>query len=134
MNLFTYGTLMFPEIWRRVVGREFVTLPAELVGYAVYRVRSDVYPVMVSADPDSRVRGVIYLDVDDATTALLDEYESDLYDRVPVAATDDDGRLIECQTYVLPPSRRSFASNVPWDILWFEREALDQYVARLVGQ
>jgi gamma-glutamylcyclotransferase (GGCT)/AIG2-like uncharacterized protein YtfP len=134
MNLFTYGTLMFPEIWRRVVGRPFVTVPAMLAGYAVYRVAGGVYPVMVQAEPHVLVRGVIYFDVDDAALALLDEYESDLYDRVPVAATADDGRLIECQTYVLPPSRRSFASNVPWDAAWFKREALEQYVARLAGK
>jgi gamma-glutamylcyclotransferase (GGCT)/AIG2-like uncharacterized protein YtfP len=130
MNLFAYGTLMFPEIWRRVVGRDFATLPATLAGYAVYHVANGVYPVMVAADADSPVSGLIYVDVDVASMALLDEYESDLYDRVAVIASADD-RRIECQAYVLPASRRSYASNEPWNAERFKSEALAEYLRRL---
>jgi gamma-glutamylcyclotransferase (GGCT)/AIG2-like uncharacterized protein YtfP len=130
MNLFTYGTLMFPEIWRRVVGREFPTLSATLAGYAVYCVANGVYPVMVVADPDEQVHGLIYLDVDAASMALLDEYESDLYERVLVTACTED-RRIECETYVLPEARRSFASDEPWNAERFKSEGLSDYLRRL---
>lgn len=131
MNLFTYGTLMFPEIWRRVVGRDLATLPATLSGYAVYRVVNGGYPVMVAANADAQVRGLIYLDVDAASMALLDEYESDLYNRIAVVATAAEGRRIKCETYVLPESRRSFASNEPWNAERFKSEALAEYLRRL---
>ena len=131
MNLFTYGTLMFPEIWRQVVGRQFATATAVLAGYAAYRVRNGVYPVMVSAEPESRTSGLIYFDVDVASLALLDEYESDLYARVPIVATADDGRPIECQAYVLPAPRQGFASDELWDAARFEQEVLRDYLKKL---
>jgi gamma-glutamylcyclotransferase (GGCT)/AIG2-like uncharacterized protein YtfP len=130
MNLFTYGTLMFPEIWRRVVGCDFFAAPATLAGYAVYRVTNGVYPVMVAADPEAQVRGLIYFDVDAASVVLLDEYESDLYERVPVVMTVEN-RRIECEAYVLPESRRSYASDEPWNAERFKREALADYLRRL---
>jgi gamma-glutamylcyclotransferase (GGCT)/AIG2-like uncharacterized protein YtfP len=130
MNLFTYGTLMFPEIWERVVGRGFATLPATLSGYAVFRVAHGVYPVMVAAGADARVRGLIYRDVDAAAMSLLDEYESDLYDRVAVSAAADDG-LVKCEAYVLPADRRSYASDQPWEADKFRRESLAVYLRRL---
>jgi gamma-glutamylcyclotransferase (GGCT)/AIG2-like uncharacterized protein YtfP len=130
MNLFTYGTLMFPEIWRRVVGRDFATLSATLVGYAVYRVRNGVYPVLVAADAGSQVRGLVYQDVDAGSLARLDEYESELYDRAAVIAFAGEQR-IECETYLLPEARRSYASEERWDADRFKSEALADYLRRL---
>jgi gamma-glutamylcyclotransferase (GGCT)/AIG2-like uncharacterized protein YtfP len=131
MNLFAYGTLMYPEMWRRVVGREFPAEPAELAGYAVYRVADGVYPVLVAAQADARVRGLVFRDLDAAAFQRLDEYESDLYDRTAVSAVAADGRLIRCQAYVLPAARRAWASDEPWDAERFRRFELEAYLRRL---
>jgi gamma-glutamylcyclotransferase (GGCT)/AIG2-like uncharacterized protein YtfP len=124
MHLFAYGTLMFPEIWRRLIGREVATVTATLAGYAVYRVSNGSYPVMVSADSGAEVHGVIYFNVDQPAIAILDEYESSMYDRVAVTAMAGDGRSVECQAYVLPEARRAYASNEPWDADRYARESL----------
>jgi len=130
MHLFAYGTLTFPKIWMRIVGREFQSAPATVAVFAVYRAKGEVVPVMVRADRSESVGGRVYFDLDDSTIALVDRYESKLYERIEVEATLDDGRAIACGTYVLP-ERRRLASGERWDAQWFEREAMADYLRRL---
>ncbi|MCA9235503.1 MAG: gamma-glutamylcyclotransferase [Planctomycetales bacterium] len=129
MHLFTYGTLMFAEVWRRVVPREFATEQATVRGYRVRRAAGELFPVMMPAEADAAVTGVVYFDVDVASLALLDEYESTLYDRVGLTAVLPDGRQIECQGYVLPHDKACFASNEPWTPEWFREHGLRRYLA-----
>lgn len=130
MNLFTYGTLMYPAVWRRVAGRSFANQPATLAGYAVYRVDGDVYPVLVACDQSAPATGVIYFDVDEQTLSRLDRYESEIYARQPVQATLPDGRDIPCETYLLSPQRQQLATRQPWTAEWFEEHALQAYLDR----
>jgi gamma-glutamylcyclotransferase (GGCT)/AIG2-like uncharacterized protein YtfP len=51
LHLFTYGTLMFPEVWRVVVGKDFESTPAQLPGYQIFRVRDAVYPGIIATEP-----------------------------------------------------------------------------------
>ena len=59
MHLFTYGSLMFAEVWQRVVGRSFATVPATLKGYDIFRVRGANFPGVVQASPTSEVCGIV---------------------------------------------------------------------------
>lgn len=131
VNLFAYGTLTFPAIWRRVVGREWTSEPASVAGYAVFRVADGVYPVMVEAGADDVVRGLVFRNVDAATLQVLDEYESDLYDRIEVRAQIADGEFIGCHAYVLPERNYAHASGEPWSAEAFERDHLTGYLVRL---
>ncbi len=131
MHLFAYGTLMFPEVWGRVVARPFEVRRATLGGFAVYRAVGGEYPVMVEAGAEARVGGLVYLGVDDESLTLLDRYESDLYERRIVRAVTGDGQMLDCQAYVLPASRRELASQILWDADWFRREALAGYLRAL---
>jgi gamma-glutamylcyclotransferase (GGCT)/AIG2-like uncharacterized protein YtfP len=59
MHLFTYGTLMFPEVWQAVVGRQFETTPAQLPGYEIYRVAGALYPGIIAVNPSPYGRGQV---------------------------------------------------------------------------
>jgi gamma-glutamylcyclotransferase (GGCT)/AIG2-like uncharacterized protein YtfP len=131
MHLFAYGTLMFPAVWRRVVGREFRSRRASIAGYKALRANGELFPVLVPGKANGRVDGVVYSDLDDGTLALLDEFESDLYERVSVNVVLDDGKPQACQAYVLPERNRRFASSERWDPEWFQREAMDEYLQRI---
>jgi gamma-glutamylcyclotransferase (GGCT)/AIG2-like uncharacterized protein YtfP len=131
MNLFAYGTLMFPAIWLRIVGREFLAQPASVAGFAVYRVAGGVYPVMIAAEPSSRVEGLVFRDVDAVMLRRLDEYESDLYERTEVQAVLAGGQEIACVAYVLPEHNRSHASDEVWSAEAFARDHLAGYLVRL---
>ena len=131
MHLFAYGTLMFPEVWRRVVGRDVPAQRATAAGFAVYRVRNGVYPVMVSAEAGERVVGVVYRDLDPATFDALDAYESDLYERIAIEVKLDSGSALTCQAYVLPISRAGHASDERWDAAEFKQMWLADYLQSL---
>ncbi len=98
-NIFTYGSLMFPEVWTRVVAGDYRSVRARLDGHARFEVRDQTYPGMV-AQPGASVEGVLYLDVDDADLARLDHFEGDDYLRASLALACDDGVARGAQTYL----------------------------------
>lgn len=128
MNLFTYGTLMFPEVWQRISIDLFPGQPATLRGYSMFRVKDAVYPGITPCDSASEVRGIIYCDLDEDTLFELDTYESTFYKRQPVRATLNDGSEIDCHAYIVPPSRRDMLTDDPWDSNWFRTHELDKYL------
>ena len=128
MNLFAYGTLMFPEIWERVVGGEFRHMPATVHGFSVYRAAGQLFPVMVAAGENDSVAGIVIYDLTAADLATLDNYESDIYQRIDVSAVLADGRVERAQTYLLPAAKRHLASREPWMAEWFRREAMAAYM------
>src|SRR4051794_24181265 len=92
MHVFTYGTLMFPEVWRAVVGRHFESVEGRAAGYAIFRVRDAVFPGILAAAEGSHVSGVVYLDVDLPTLQRLDAFEDAFYERRAIPVDYDDGR------------------------------------------
>jgi len=128
MNLFAYGTLMFPEIWERVVGGEFRHVPATVHGFAVYRAAGQLFPVMMAASENDAVAGIVIYDLTAADLATLDDYESDIYERIDVSAVLADGRVERAQAYLLPAPMRHLASRESWTADWFRREAMAAYL------
>jgi len=128
MHLFTYGTLMFPEVWRRIAVREAVSEPAVLKGFATYLVKDSIIPGMIRSSNGDRVQGVLYRDVDDEMLFELDAYESNFYSREVVRATTRDGESVECQAYVIADSQREMLSDQPWDADWFAEHELAAYL------
>lgn len=128
MNLFAYGTLMFPEIWERVVGGEFRHVPATVHGFSVYRAAGQLFPVMVAAGEHDSVAGIVVYDLTAAELATLDDYESNIYERIDVSAVLADGRIEQAQAYLLPVAMRHLASREAWTADWFRREAMAAYM------
>lgn len=134
MELFTYGSLMFPEVWSAVVGREFATIEGTASGYAIYRVRDAVFPAIVAARKESVVRGLVYLDVDDESIARLDRFEDDFYDRLEMAVDCADGKERTAGAYVVPPKNRHVITTEPWKAEWFVSSGgLADFIARFQG-
>jgi hypothetical protein len=57
MNLFTYGSLMFVEVWSQLVRGDYVKRPARLHGFTRRRVHKDVYPVIFRSNDSECVDG-----------------------------------------------------------------------------
>jgi gamma-glutamylcyclotransferase (GGCT)/AIG2-like uncharacterized protein YtfP len=131
MHLFAYGTLMFPEVWERVAGKQFVSEPATLDGFLVRRVADDVYPVLLRGDAHDRAAGLVFRDIDDNALAALDDYESSFYDRIAVVVTSAANEPLECQAYVLPKRLQQEASDEPWTADEFAACQLTAYLERL---
>ena len=102
MHVFTYGSLMFPEIWEIVVGREFETIEGTVSGYSVYRVRRGTYPGMIATASENSVTGLVYLDVDRESIARLDRFEGRFYERRMLQVICADGQQRAADAYVVP--------------------------------
>jgi len=134
MNVFTYGSLMFAPVWRRVVAGEYRSLPAVLRGYARRRIPGESYPALVEAAPESEVRGILYLDVSEADLRTLDRFEDEgsLYARVAVRVETEAGGEREAWSYLyLHPERTSAEA---WDPERFEREGMALFLGTYVSR
>lgn len=110
--LFTYGSLMFPEVWERVVKGSYEHERGTACGYERYTVSGMTYPGMIEQAGGS-VEGVAYFNISDDDLAILDAFEGESYVRRSVTVQLADGRQIEAQTYLfLEPAE---LSTRPWN-------------------
>ncbi len=134
MHVFTYGTLMFPEVWRAVVGPQFATVEGRAAGYAIRRVRDAVFPGILVAGERDEVRGVVYLDVDHAALARLDLFEDDFYERRSLWIDCDDGERRSAEAYIVPDSNRAVLTDEAWHRAEFvARGHLAEFIERFAG-
>jgi gamma-glutamylcyclotransferase (GGCT)/AIG2-like uncharacterized protein YtfP len=133
MHVFTYGTLMFPEVWQAVVGKSFAAVNGKARDYAVYRVKDAVFPGMI-AEPGSAVTGVLYLDVDDESVARLDRFEDDFYERQVLWIECDDREKRDAEAYIVPPFNQSMLTSELWDRETFRTSGgLEQFINKFAG-
>lgn len=110
-NIFTYGSLMFPQVWQRVVRGDYRFASASLAGHARLAIVGETYPGMIGRN-DARVDGVIYFDVAPHDVAALDAFEGDDYRRDTVTVRLESGVAMEADTYIyIRPER---LSESPW--------------------
>lgn len=137
-HVFTYGSLMFEKVWSRVVSGNYAAAAASLPGFRRQRVRGQDYPSLEQVDcsepgrTQAAVDGVLYLDVDGADIAALDEFEGADYRRiqVPVILRQRPGagpaaRLL-ANTYLF--IARDKIEPGPWDPRLFERERMKRFL------
>ena len=111
MHVFTYGTLIFPEVWEAVVGKPFATIAGRVGGFSIYRVRGAVFPGITPTAVQDSVSGLVYLDVDDESIVRLDRFEDDFYRRETVAVACDHGRKLDAEAYVVPEEQRDVLTD-----------------------
>ncbi|MCI0332541.1 MAG: gamma-glutamylcyclotransferase [Planctomycetes bacterium] len=134
MHVFTYGTLMFPEVWQTVVGRQFAAVEGTASGFAIYRVEGAVFPGIVVASERDVVRGVVYLDVDHASVARLDLFEDEFYERQTLWIDCADGERRAADAYVVPPANQNVLTQEPWQRAAFIASGgLEQFIRRFQG-
>jgi gamma-glutamylcyclotransferase (GGCT)/AIG2-like uncharacterized protein YtfP len=134
MHVFTYGTLMFPEVWQAVVGHSFESVEGTAAGFEVFRVRDAVFPGIVAGAGECSVHGLVYLDVDRDSMERLDRFEDDFYDRRAVSVDCSDGQRRMAEAYIVPPVNRSLLTNEPWGRESFLASGgLEQFINRFAG-
>ena len=121
--VFTYGSLMFPDVWDRVVDGRYRSTTARLANHQRLAVRDETYPGLVERRGAS-VDGVVYLEVDALDVERLDAFEGDDYRRVVVAVDTAAGDRIDAQAYLYLPVER-----LAPDVWRPEAFALDRFLA-----
>ena len=132
MRLFCYGTLMFPEVMRRVTGRHLEVARATLDDYGCYTVSGHVFPGIVR-ESGAVTQGLVYEGMGGTLLHRLDLYEGDFYERRRVCVTDMDGRPLQAWAYVIPHASRGILSPQSWDRDVFEREHLKTYLQTVLS-
>lgn len=132
-HVFTYGSLMFPEVWTRVVSGRYQQDVAVARGYRRFAVRDESYPGMIEMS-GAEVQGVVYFDVSPPDLAALDAFEGEDYQRVAIPLNLTDGAIVFAQTYLYLPV--SGLTEQDWLPENFEMQRfLDTYCrARLGGE
>lgn len=120
-HIFTYGSLMFKEVWGALVKGEYTCAPALLEGYARRCVKQEEYPVIFEAP--EWVQGMVYYDVEPYDIARLDAFEGEYYERRSILLN----QCIDAQTYVLKKEFFDIIEDKPWDAEGFAREGIKRF-------
>lgn len=116
-HVFTYGSLMFPKVWEKVVRGRYRRAAAVLAGHARYAIVDACYPGMVRKIGAS-VEGVLYFDVDQPDLARLDAFEGAEYRRGAVSVRVPDGAQVQVETYLYIRPQRLLSTE--WDAANFD--------------
>ncbi len=125
MNVFTYGSLMFDQVWRRVVSGSYRRAEAALAGHHRRAVRGETYPGVIAA-PGGSVEGVVYFDVTESDLARLDDFEGDPYERRSVMLAVA-GEPIPAEVYLIRDPE--LLESDSWDVAGFERSGIFEFLA-----
>lgn len=125
-HIFFYGTLMCPDVYQAVTGRELIAQKASLKNYRIYSLKNRVYPGIVPFD-GAKVCGLM-TKVDLETIARLDQFEGGEYDRTLVEVDDSQRYHMQAWVYVLKQSYYSIKEKEGWDYQNFLRVHLRNYL------
>jgi len=125
MHVFTYGSLMYPEVFTAVTGLTLRCTNATLIGWRRYALADRTYPGALPSDqPSDSIVGVVWLQVHPQAISALDRFEGDEYERVAVRIITAEGQSLTAQVYQwrLP----KLAAGI-WDTDEFERKHLANF-------
>lgn len=129
-HLFTYGSLMFEDVWNRLVRGNYLSQKATLTGYARRSVKNDEYPVIFQAD--ELVEGVVYYDINKEDMITLDAFEGEYYERKEVELLVKN-QPVNAYVYVLKEHYFDIIDPKPWSEAHFATEGIKRFLANYKG-
>lgn len=110
-HVFTYGSLMFLQVWQRVVRGTYRSARARLDGHARFEIDNETYPGVIP-QAGASVDGLLYFDVSPQDLAALDAFEGSEYRRDEVRVSLESGETVDAGVYLyLYPEK---LSESPW--------------------
>ena len=134
INIFTYGTLMFPELVYALTGKNFRSEDAHIENYIRYKVITsnsyEEYPAIIE-NSGSNVNGKLLYDIDDESLKIIDFYEGDEYKRVTRPISLSDKTPIEAFVYVWN-FKYPLVKQVGWHKAFFKNHHLKYYLNQVI--
>jgi gamma-glutamylcyclotransferase (GGCT)/AIG2-like uncharacterized protein YtfP len=127
MNIFTYGSLMYPSVFEALTEIRFEFEDIALKDYERRAITGKKYPGIRHL-PGASVNGRLWLDIDESSLTMLDLFEDSLYERRAVELTSKSGTLLNAYAYVVPISLEHTLAAEDWDSKIFEELHLNSYV------
>jgi len=129
-HLFTYGSLMFEDVWNRLVKGNYLSQKAILHGYARRSVKGDEYPVIFQAN--ELVEGVVYYDISEEDMITLDIFEGEYYERKEVELLIKNEPVL-ASVYVLKAQYFDIIDPKPWSEALFATEGIKRFLSNYKG-
>ena len=126
IHVFTYGSLMYEDIFRGVTHCQATPMAARLSHWARHGLRAREYPgALPEPGGRSHIDGVVWLNLTERALARLDQFEGSEYVRVPVTvqATDGTAYLAQVYQWQLPTE-----VSGQWCVQTFERLHRDRFL------
>ena len=133
MNVFTYGSLMFKDIWVHVVAGNYPKRNARLYGYQRRKIRGEIYPAVIPGSNEDYIDGKIYLDVGDDDINSLDEFEGEYYRKRWCECELDDGRNVQAYVYVFKKEFQYLIEDQAWDPDEFSKTGIFRFFSGYKG-
>jgi gamma-glutamylcyclotransferase (GGCT)/AIG2-like uncharacterized protein YtfP len=133
INVFCYGSLMYPEVWNLVVEGDYQQQPAKLFGYRRKKIKNEEYPGIIAGNQEDMVEGTIYLNLSNHDLKRLDLFEGDLYLRVKLNCLLPQNSYLTAHTYVINPQYQTIVDEQDWDKQQFEQNGLKKFLSKYQG-
>lgn len=130
-HIFVYGSLLFPEITKKLTGKSFKTLPATLEGYKMSCVKGCDYPAITQQE-GSKTVGLLIENTDDLSLSIISFYEGDEYEKRPVTVNSD-GKSVTALTFVWV-NKNDLLDDEDWDFQHFEKTSLEYYLNEVIPE
>jgi gamma-glutamylcyclotransferase (GGCT)/AIG2-like uncharacterized protein YtfP len=127
-NVFVYGSLMFDEVWKRLVRRRYAKLEARLPGYKKLDIKGELYPGLVKSK-NSCVDGIVYLKIKNKDLLSLDKYEGKYYQRTPVLVCIHGSETIRADVYLFKKKYKKLLAKSEWDAIKFRTKSLNRFLS-----
>jgi gamma-glutamylcyclotransferase (GGCT)/AIG2-like uncharacterized protein YtfP len=132
-HLFTYGSLMFNEVWSSLVRTDCCSSPATLHGYKRSAMLNESYPGIFQGRTDDSVQGVVYFDLTESDLQLLDDFEGEYYSRDTLQLSLPDKSGCEAEAYVIRECYQSLLTDMPWSPEDFSKNQLHSFIKKYMG-
>ena len=132
-QLFAYGTLMFSEVWLHLIGRECSRMEVKLQNHSAFIVNGYTFPGLRKTKDNHYVPAILYSGITKKDWDILDAFEDDFYERVPVKVHSEKNIIYSAYTYIMKPENYGKLSREIWDADWFKKNMLGQYMDRICG-
>jgi gamma-glutamylcyclotransferase (GGCT)/AIG2-like uncharacterized protein YtfP len=132
VSLFTYGTLMLPEILGLIVGRTCHGEDAILHNFKRRKIRNELYPGITPAIGE-KVDGKIYHLLQPDEINKLTAFEGDAYELLPVTARSRVDGDHDCLTYIIKEKYLFLMTDHEWSPEDFIRHHKDMFIREYKG-
>ena len=126
MNLFVYGTLVFPELYTAITNRQRKKYKAILKGYKRVSLENLPFPALVKASEHTQP-GFLIKNIEPEELLLLIDYEGDMYEYEQLEVQLDHS-VCDAIVFLLKPEFEGLISGEEWDMDGFSKLHLDSYL------
>lgn len=129
-NAFAYGSLMFDEVWNKIVEGTYRRIRGSVEGYERRRLREVAYPGMIEGT--GLVPGILWLYISKEDIDRLDAFEGEVYLRRAEKILTARGEIV-AQVFLVRPKFYHLVCDDLWVPEYFAQEGLDVFMTRYGG-